>query len=58
MTDLLRKTNAFEWTPAHNHKFEDIKAALVSAPILALPRRDLPFIVRPDARAKWVWALC
>ena len=49
MTNLLKKENAFEWTPAHDLEFQDIKAALVKAPILALPRWDLPFIVRTDA---------
>jgi hypothetical protein len=49
MTDLLQKTVAFDWTPTCQAEFEDVRDALSNAPVLALPRWDLPFIIRTDA---------
>ena len=49
LTALLKKETVFEWTPARQAEFDDIKGALLKSPILLLPRWDLPFIVRTDA---------
>ena len=49
LTDLLQKDLKFEWLPIHQQEFEDIRAVLSDAPILALPRWDLPFVIRTDA---------
>lgn len=39
----------FVWTPECQAAFEGVKVALTSAPVLALPRFDLPFEVWSDA---------
>ena len=49
LTDLLKKANVFDWSAQCQREFDDIKQALVSAPVLALPRWDLPFTLRCDA---------
>ena len=49
LTQLLKKDADFDWTEERQAEFEDIKTALTEAPILALPRWDLPFILRTDA---------
>jgi hypothetical protein len=37
MTNLLKKTNEFEWTPECEHKFQTLKQKLTTTPVLALP---------------------
>ena len=49
LTDLLKKTSAFDWTSAAEQAFQASKAALSSAPVLATPDFDLPFTVVTDA---------
>jgi hypothetical protein len=49
LTNLLKKTVPFKWTKDCQSEFDDIKKALVSAPVLALPRWDLRFVLRCDA---------
>jgi hypothetical protein len=49
MTDALKKTTRFDWTVEMQAELDDIKAAMTKAPILALPRWNLPYIVRSDA---------
>jgi hypothetical protein len=41
----------FEWTEECQKEFDDIKDALISAPILAHPNYDLPFKLTTDACA-------
>lgn len=49
LTDLLKKGTLFVWTPAHSSAFEALKAALVSAPVLALPDFSKPFQLQTNA---------
>jgi hypothetical protein len=37
MTNLLKKTNEFEWTPKCEHSFQTLKQKLTTTPVLALP---------------------
>ena len=37
LTDLLKKTDKFEWTNEANVSFSKLKACLISAPVLANP---------------------
>ena len=49
LTDLLKKNSKFNWQPKHQQAFQELKQALVSAPILAYPRTDLPYSLFTDA---------
>lgn len=48
LTSLLKKI-AFEWYDLAQQAFKKLKAALASAPMLALPDFSVPFIVQTDA---------
>jgi hypothetical protein len=37
MTNLLKKTNDFEWAPECEHSFQTLKQKLTTTPVLALP---------------------
>ncbi|KAL0293482.1 UNVERIFIED_CONTAM: Transposon Tf2-12 polyprotein [Sesamum radiatum] len=49
MTDLLKKTEAWNWTPQCQVSFDDLKRAMVTDPVLALPDMSKPFVVETDA---------
>ncbi|KAL0355493.1 UNVERIFIED_CONTAM: Transposon Tf2-12 polyprotein [Sesamum radiatum] len=49
MTDLLKKTEAWNWTPQCQVYFDDLKRAMVTDPVLALPDMSKPFMVETDA---------
>ena len=52
LTSLTKKEVAERWqvlTEEQMHSFETLKEKLVSPPVLALPRPDLPYIVETDA---------
>ena len=49
IVELTRGKRAFVWRPEQQAAFETIKTCLVSAPVLALPDFDLPFVVMTDA---------
>lgn len=49
LTDLLKKGVCFSWTEAHSLSFDALKAALSSAPVLALLDFSKPFCVETDA---------
>jgi enamine deaminase RidA (YjgF/YER057c/UK114 family) len=48
LTQLLKK-NQFQWTDQAQQAFENLKAAMTSTPVLALPDFAQPFIVEIDA---------
>jgi transposase InsO family protein len=46
---LTRKGVRFEWKTQHQSAFDDLKNALMSAPVLGHPQFDAPFLVEIDA---------
>ncbi|XP_058449045.1 uncharacterized protein LOC131429006 [Malaya genurostris] len=50
ISDLLKKAkNSFRWTDATENAFEELRTALISAPILGNPDFNLPFTIESDA---------
>jgi Reverse transcriptase (RNA-dependent DNA polymerase)/RNase H-like domain found in reverse transcriptase/Integrase zinc binding domain/Chromo (CHRromatin Organisation MOdifier) domain/Retroviral aspartyl protease len=49
MTDLLHKDKTFEWTDKEQESFDQLKRAMTSAPVLALPDTSKPFQINCDA---------
>ncbi|KAL0422585.1 UNVERIFIED_CONTAM: Transposon Tf2-11 polyprotein [Sesamum latifolium] len=49
MTDLLKKTETWKWTPQCQESFDNLKRAMVTDPVLALPDMSKPFVVETDA---------
>ncbi len=49
LNQLLTKDHPFHWTPNCQRAFEDLKLALVTAPVLAYPDFRYPFILQTDA---------
>ncbi|XP_019170443.1 PREDICTED: uncharacterized protein LOC109166012 [Ipomoea nil] len=56
LTDMLRK-NAFQWSDESEKAFEQLKVALCSAPVLALPDFNETFVVEADACYKGMGAV-
>ncbi|KAL0373802.1 UNVERIFIED_CONTAM: Gag-Pol polyprotein [Sesamum radiatum] len=48
MTDLLKKTETWNWTPQCQVSFKNLKRAMVTDPMLALPDMLKPFVVETD----------
>lgn len=57
LTSLLKKGTMFVWTTAQEEAFHDLKQALLSAPVLALPDLNKPFVVKTDASDKGMGAV-
>jgi hypothetical protein len=49
MTNLLKKTKEFEWTPRCEQSFYELKQKLTTTPVLALPDIGKDFMVYCDA---------
>lgn len=49
LTQLLRKNCSWRWGPEQEGAFQTLKQRLVSAPVLACPDFDKPFILNVDA---------
>ena len=49
LTNLLYKDKEFHWNQVEIEAFEQLKHALMTAPVLALPDLTKPFIVTTDA---------
>ncbi|KAJ3704742.1 hypothetical protein LUZ61_008447 [Rhynchospora tenuis] len=50
MTQLLHKGVKFEWTPARQKSFEELKGRLVTAPVLAMPVSGAGYVLRPHEK--------
>jgi hypothetical protein len=57
LTDLLKKNTLFHWTSHHQHSFEALQQALLSAPMLALPDFTKGFTIETNASAKGIGAV-
>ena len=49
LTALLAKTIPYSWGKAQQDSFDEIKRALISAPVLILPKENLHYTVTTDA---------
>lgn len=49
LTQLMNKGVMFLWGPAQKEAFHLLKQAMTSAPVLALPNYQLPFVLETDA---------
>jgi hypothetical protein len=49
MTELLKKDKQFEWTPACEASFQELKRRLTTALVLVMPDMEKPFSIYCDA---------
>jgi hypothetical protein len=49
MTELLMKDKKFNWTPACEASFQELKKRLTTAPVLVMPDIEKPFSIYCDA---------
>ena len=57
LIDLLKKGQQFVWTSLTEQAFQPLKAALTSAPVLALLNFEKTFTVETDASDKGIGAV-
>lgn len=57
LTDLLKKNSVFRWTELDAATFQELKTALVTAPVLALPDFSKPFELETDASDRGIGAV-
>jgi len=57
LNDLLKKNSRFQWTPACQSAFDELKAALQSPPVLALPSETGMYCLDTDASDKSIGAV-
>jgi hypothetical protein len=57
LTQLLRKGEVYQWTPVTEGAFQELKQALIQAPVLALPDFSQQFVVETDACQSGVGAV-
>jgi hypothetical protein len=57
LTALLKKHSVFVWASVQQTTFEDLKQALSSAPVLALPDFTRPFSIETDASSTDIGAI-
>ena len=55
--ELTQKNAYFSWGPAHDKAFQTLKARLVTAPILGMPRDDGTFLLDTDASDRGIGAV-
>jgi hypothetical protein len=48
MTELLNKDKRFEWMPAYEASFQELKKRLMTALILVMPDMEKPFSIYCD----------
>ena len=56
LIELLKK-EAFQWTPTTQVAFDNLKQAMISAPVFTLPNFTTEFIVEADASQGGIWAV-
>jgi hypothetical protein len=49
MTELLEKDKQFEWTPACEASFQELKKRLTTTPVLVMPDMEKSFYIYYDA---------
>jgi hypothetical protein len=49
MIELLEKDKHYEWTPACEASFQELKKRLTTAPVLVMPDMEKPFSIYCDA---------
>ena len=54
LTRLLRKNDRFRWTTEQETAFQKLKSLLVSSPILAFPKYNIPFYLAVDTSPKGI----
>ncbi|GFW66894.1 transposon Tf2-6 polyprotein [Trichonephila clavipes] len=57
LTNLLRKDTPFEWTSETQEAFDDIKKAILNAPVLALPDPNAELQITTDASSRGIGAV-
>jgi hypothetical protein len=57
LSRLTRKSEPFEWLPLQEQSFQDLKTALLHAPVLAKPRFDEDWILDTDASNQAIGAV-